>query len=100
MEKVNDEGETEDSSNKRKAKVRENMARYRAKRNKHCEILVSCSDEGRNCMQSCVTACKLRELHASSGNCMQAHATACKLMQLHASSCNCMQAYVTACKLM
>ena len=34
MEKVNDEGETEDSSNKRKAKVRENMARYRAKRKK------------------------------------------------------------------
>lgn len=34
MEKVNDEGESEDSSNKRKAKVREKMARYRAKRKK------------------------------------------------------------------
>ena len=41
--------------------------------NKHCEILVSCSDEER-------TACKLRELHASLCNCMQAYVTACKLM--------------------
>ena len=41
--------------------------------NKHCEILVSCSDEER-------TVCKLRELHASLCNCMQAYVTACKLM--------------------
>ena len=27
--------------------------------NKHCEILVSCSDEERNCMQAQGTACKL-----------------------------------------
>ena len=45
-----------------------------------CEILVSCSDKERNCIQ--------------------AHRTVFKLMELHASLCNCMQAYVTACKLM
>ena len=28
-------------------------------KNKHCEILVSCSDDERNCMQADVTACKL-----------------------------------------
>ena len=28
-------------------------------KNKHCEILVSCSDEERNCMQAQETACKL-----------------------------------------
>ena len=43
------------------------------KENKHCEILVSCSDEER-------TACKLRELHANLCNCMQAYVTACRLM--------------------
>ena len=47
-----------------------------------------------------VTACKLRELHASSCNCMKACVTAIKLRELHASSGNCMQAHVTACKLM
>ena len=82
--------------------------------NKHCEILVSCSDKERNCIQAQETVCKLmelhvsslnflkvqgsaskklRELHASLSNCMQAYVTACKL-------CNCMQAYITACKLM
>ena len=61
--------------------------------NKHCEILVSCSDKERNCIQALGTACKLMELHAT-------HGTACKLMELHASSCNCMQAHGTACKLM
>ena len=40
--------------------------------NKHCEILVSCSDKERNC--------KLMELHASSLTCMQAYVTPCKLM--------------------
>ena len=49
-------------------------------KNKHCEILVSCSDEERNCMQAQVTACKLRELHVSLYNCMQAYVTACKLI--------------------
>ena len=29
------------------------------KKNKHCEILVSCSDEERNCLQAQGTACKL-----------------------------------------
>ena len=29
------------------------------KYNKHCEILVSCSDDERNCMQGQGTACKL-----------------------------------------
>ena len=48
--------------------------------NKHCEILVSCSDKERNCMQAHVTACKVIELHARSWNCMQAHVNACKLM--------------------
>ena len=33
---------------------------------KHCEILVSCSDEERNCIQTLETACKLVKLHASS----------------------------------
>ena len=28
--------------------------------NKHCEILVSCSDKERNCMQAYLTACKLK----------------------------------------
>ena len=68
--------------------------------NKHCEILVSCSDEERNCMQAHETVCKLLELHVSSLNLMKAHGTACKLMYLCASFCNCMQVYVTACKLM
>ena len=48
-------------------------------KNKHWEILVSCSDDERNCMQAQGTACKLKELHASSCNCMQAYVTACKL---------------------
>ena len=48
--------------------------------NKHCEILVSCSDKGRNCIQAHETTCKLMKLHASSGNCMQAYVTACKLL--------------------
>ena len=76
------------------------LKKYVSKLNKHCEILVSCSDEERNYMQACVTACKLRELHASSCNCMKACVTAIKLRELHASSGNCMQAHVTACKLM
>ena len=45
--------------------------------NKHCEILVSCSDKERNCMQALETACKLIEL--------QLQGTACKLRELHAS---------------
>ena len=61
--------------------------------NKHCEILVSCSDEERNSMK----------LHEAALNCMQAHGTsckliklqkvqetACKLRELHARSCMCM----------
>ena len=59
--------------------------------NKHCKILVSCSDEERNCIQALAIVCK---------NGMQAYVTACELMLLHASLCNCMQTYVTACKLM
>ena len=46
-------------------------------KNKHYEILVSCSD-------------KEKELHASSCKCMQVHVTPCKLRELHASSGNCM----------
>ena len=46
------------------------------KGNKHCEILVSCSDEERNCMQAQGTACK----NASSCNCMQDYVASCKLM--------------------
>ena len=38
--------------------------------NKHCEILVSCSDKERNCIQALEIACKLIELPGSSGNCM------------------------------
>ncbi len=38
--------------------------------NKHCEILVSCSDKERNCIQAHGTACKLMKLHASSWICM------------------------------
>ena len=41
------------------------------------QILVSCSDKERNCMQAHETSCK-------------AHGTSCKLRELHA-----MQAYVT-----
>ena len=40
------------------------------KMNKHCEILVSCSDKERNCMQACETACTLMKLDASSWNFM------------------------------
>ena len=61
--------------------------------NKHCEILVSCSDKGRNCMQAHVTECKVIELHASLCNWMQAYVTECKFIKLHASLCNCRQAY-------
>ena len=68
--------------------------------NKHCEILVSCSDKEGNCMQAHDPAFKLMQLHASICNCMQAYLTACKLIYLHTNLCNCMQAYVTACKLM
>merc|ERR1712110_770777 len=57
--------------------------------NKHCEILVSCSDKESDCMQAHGTSCKLRELHASLCNCVQAYVTACKLMYLHASSWIC-----------
>ena len=38
--------------------------------NKHVEILVSCSDKERNCIQAHETACKLMELHVSSWNFM------------------------------
>ena len=62
--------------------------------NKHCEILVSCSDRERNCMQAHETACKLMKLRASLWYCMQAYVTACKLMELHVNFS------VTACKLM
>ena len=37
--------------------------------NKHCEILVSCSDKERNCIQAHEIACKLKKLHASSWTC-------------------------------
>ena len=67
-------------------------------KNKHCEILVSCSDKESNCMQAHWTSCKLIELHESLGNCMHDQGTACKLMSLHACSCNSMQA--TVCKLL
>ena len=63
--------------------------------NKHCEILVSCSDEERNCIQAHKT-----KLNVSSFNFMKVQGTACKLREPHVSSCNSMQAYVTACKLM
>ena len=54
--------------------------------NKHCEILVSCSDEERNCLQAQGTACMLMQLHARLCNCMKAFVTACacKLIDLHA----------------
>ena len=68
--------------------------------NKHCEILVSCSDEERNCILAHETACKLVELHVSSLNLTKIQGTACKLRELPVSSCNCLQAHVTACKLM
>ena len=38
--------------------VRYNLTEI-TKLNKHCEILVSCSDDERNCMQGQGTACKL-----------------------------------------
>ena len=44
-------------------------------RNKHCAILVSCSDKERNCIQAHETSCKFMEFHVSSGNCMQAYVT-------------------------
>ena len=37
-------------------------------RNKHCEILVSCSDKERNSIQALEIACKLIELPESLGN--------------------------------
>ena len=43
--------------------------------NKHCEILVRCSDKERNCIQANKTKCKLMELNVSSGNCIQASGT-------------------------
>ena len=44
-----------------------NLVLKRSEKNKHCEILVSCSDEERNCMQAHGTSCKLIELHESLG---------------------------------
>ena len=38
--------------------MRERIKERKKKINKHCEILVSCSDKERNCMQALVTACK------------------------------------------
>ena len=69
-------------------KLRMGRLKQFSKKNKHCEILVSCSDKERNCIQSHGTAGKLMVLHVNSGNCMQAHGTLCKLRELHASSCN------------
>ena len=43
--------------------------------NKHCEILVSCSDNERNYMQAYEIACKLMELHVSSLNFMKVQGT-------------------------
>ena len=68
--------------------------------NKHCEILVSCSDEERNCIQAHKTSCKVMELHGRSRNCMQARETSCKLMELHVSPLNFMKVKGTACKLL
>ena len=34
--------------------------------NKHCKILVSCSDKERNCIQAHETACKVMDLHVRS----------------------------------
>ena len=67
-------------------------------KNKHCEILVSCSNKERNCMQAHETACRLIELHVISLNFIKVQETACKLREQHASSC--IQANVTAFKLM
>ena len=67
--------------------------------NKHCEILVSCSDKERNCMKLHASSWNV-ELHVSSLNFMKVQGTACKLRELHVNSCDYMQAYVTACKLM
>ena len=47
--------------------------------NKHCKILVSCSDKKRNCVQAHETACKPMELHASSANCKKAYGPALTL---------------------
>ena len=58
--------------------------------NKHCKVLVSCSDR---------EIWNFMELNASSWICIQAHEPACELMELHASLSNYMKAYVTACKL-
>ena len=35
-------------------------------KNKHCEILVSCSDKDGNCIKGLETACKPKKLHACS----------------------------------
>ena len=66
----------------RKVRVRSGSCELKDLNNKHCEILVSCSDKGRNYMQAelNVTECKVIELHASSWNCMQAHVNEYKLM--------------------
>ena len=53
--------------------------------NKHFEILVNCSDKERNCIQAHETAW-LMELHVSSLDFMKVQGTACKLRELHASS--------------
>ena len=72
--------------------------KFRPSLNKHCEILVSCSDKERNGIQAHETACKPMELHASPWNFMQSQETACKLWELHASSLTCMKGHVIPCK--
>ena len=75
------------------------MIRQINETNKHCEVLVSCSDKeiyncmersSLDCIQAFVIACKLMKLHASLCNCMRAHWYACKLIDMHASSLICM----------
>ena len=56
--------------------------------NKHCKILVSCSDKERNCIQAHGASCKLIELYEVQETAMQAQGTACKVMDLHGSLCN------------
>ena len=69
---------TENPNNDR---IRQKLNTFEVKNyNKHCEILVSCSDKERNCIQAHWTSSMLRELHASLCNLMQAYLSACKLM--------------------
>ena len=56
------------------------LKKYVSKLNKHCEILVSCSDKELNCIQAHETVCKLLKLPVSLGNCMEAYVTQWKLM--------------------